>query len=331
MAEHVTGLPQRPRQWPAGVPSPAPVLLFGELLADRFPDREVPGGAPFNVAHHLQGLSGRQGPTPILISRIGKDPLGTRLLAACEAAGLATTGIQRDALHPSGRVEVVFDSIGGPHRFVIPPDQAWDYIHADTARKLALMYRTKQLYFGTLAQRAASRHALQRLLRQTRIAAFLDVNLRDPWIDADVLRWSLARAETVKLNEEELHRIADLLGVGGGEPGRVGEHLIRAFDIPRLLVTRGEHGAWLLDGTGDRLATAPDARPVDVVDSVGAGDAFAAVFLLGLILNWPARVGLERAHQFAGAVCGLHGAVPQDAAFYEPFRTAWRLDARAGT
>ena len=240
MVERIAVRAQHPRP-PLGTSKPVSILLFGELLVDRFPDREVPGGAPFNVAHHLQGLAGTQGPTPILISRIGKDPLGKRLLAACEAAGLATTGIQRDALHPSGRVEVVFDAIGGPHRFVIPPDQAWDYIHADTARKLALMYRTRRLYFGTLAQRAASRRALQRLLRHSRISGFLDVNLRDPWIDVDVLRWSLTHAATVKLNEEELDYLGTLFELGAALLGVV--FLVKAAAWPLNFWLPGAYAA----------------------------------------------------------------------------------------
>ncbi len=326
MVERIAVRAQHPRP-PLGTSKPVSILLFGELLVDRFPDREVPGGAPFNVAHHLQGLAGTQGPTPILISRIGKDPLGKRLLAACEAAGLATTGIQRDALHPSGRVEVVFDAIGGPHRFVIPPDQAWDYIHADTARKLALMYRTRRLYFGTLAQRAASRRALQRLLRHSRISGFLDVNLRDPWIDVDVLRWSLTHAATVKLNEEELDYLGTLFELGGDTLRSTGERLSRVFAIRHLLVTRGKDGAWLLDAEHGRLKTDASHRAPEVVDTVGAGDAFSAVFMLGLHLGWPIGDCLNRAHHFAAAVCGLRGAVPTDHAFYQPFRLAWGLDA----
>lgn len=321
-------LGERPERGPGACST---ILLFGELLADCFPDREIPGGAPFNVAHHLRGLAGERGPTPILVTRIGKDERGERLLEACRAAGLAIDGIQRDFLHASGRVDVIVDPADGRHHFEIPPDQAWDHIHADVARMVALARRPGLIYFGTLAQRAASRQALRYLLVDSQAAGFLDVNLRPPWLRKDVLRWSLGRAETVKLNEEELSRIAELLGLGAGTPDQLGERLTHTFDIRRLLVTRGEHGAWLLDTDHGRLETGTGTDAIEVVDSVGAGDAFAAVFLLGLSLDWPAELALERAHHFAGAICGLRGAVPADAAFYAPFRSAWRLTEETGT
>lgn len=305
--------------------SHASILLFGELLVDCFPDREVMGGAPFNVAHHLRGLGRAAGVDPVLVSRIGKDVHGAGLLQAMQTAGLAIEGVQQDLLRPTGRVLIKLDGDGASHRFEIPPEQAWDFIHADMARLVGLLRRPQWLYFGTLAQRGASRRALRTLLQTTQPRCFLDINLRDPWVRQDVLRWSLGKAEVVKLNEDELQRIGGMLGLSGATPRALGERLMAAFNIRQLLVTEGAKGAWLLDVDKGHCHTRTQGPAIEVVDSVGAGDAFAAVFLLGLLQDWPIEQRLERAHRFAGEVCRLRGAVPDSDAFYRPFIVQWQL------
>lgn len=309
------------------------ILLFGEVLMDCFPDRAVQGGAPLNVAHHLHALGGGVGVVPVLVTRIGKDEYGHRLMASMQAAGLPIDGVQLDCLHPTGEVRIELATDGSGHRFVIPPDQAWDFIHADMARLVGLSSRPEWLYFGTLAQRAAPRPvarpaahpALRSLLQTTQAKGFLDINLRDPWVRKDVLRWSLGKAEVVKMNEEELLRVTHMMGLGGASQGVVGKRLLHAFGIGQLLVTEGGNGAWLLQSDGTYHHTAATAPLVDGVDSVGAGDGFAAVFLLGLTQGWPVEQALERAHGFAGEICRLRGAIPDSDDFYQPFITAWQL------
>ncbi len=319
------------QETPATEPSPTTILLFGELLVDCFPDREVAGGAPFNVARHLRGFGSRTGLVPVLLTRIGKDARASRLLETVHAAGLATDGIQRDSLHATGQVRITLDGDGGGHRFEIAPGQAWDFIHAGMARLTGLSRRPQWVYFGTLAQRFASRRALRALLRSSRAKGFLDINLRDPWVRKDVLRWSLGKAEIVKVNEAELLRIAAMLGLGGGTPRALGERLLNGFGIRQLLVTQGEQGAWLLGGDGGYFHT-PALQPVmDTLDSVGAGDAFSAVYLLGLTQGWHVEQILERAHRFAGEVCRLRGAVPDNDDFYRPFIEAWQLTGKDAT
>ncbi len=312
------------------------VLLFGEVLMDCLPDREVPGGAPFNVAQHLHGLGRGAGIAPVLVTRIGKDARGQRLLEAMLAAGLPLDGVQQDCLHPSGAAQVDPGSAGHGPQFEIPPDQAWDFIHAGLSRLVGLSVKPQWLYFGTLAQRAVARRvtrpaahpALRGLFQATRAGGFLDLNLRDPWVRKDVLRWSLDEADVVKMNAEELQRVTHMMGLGRASHEVLGKRLLHAFGIRLLLVTEGSEGAWLQLDDGTYYHTEP-APPLDgLVDSVGAGDAFAAVCLLGLMLDWPAQQTLARAHRFAGAICGLRGAVPRAADFYRPFVADWRL---AGT
>jgi fructokinase len=303
------------------------VLLFGELLVDCFADREVIGGAPFNVARHLRGLGRHAGFDPMLVSRIGKDERGARMLEKMQAADLAIDGIQQDLLRPTGEVRVKLDEASHTHRFDILPDQAWDFIHADMARLIGLLRRPQWLYFGTLAQRGASKTALRTLLQTTHARAFLDINLRDPWVRKEVLHWSLGKVEIVKLNADELERITDMLGLPGSTPKARGERLIGKYDLRQLLVTEGAQGAWLLDADTHYFHTKTPTQPeIEVVDSVGAGDAFSAVFLLGLLLSWPVQLRLQRAHHFAGEICRLRGAVPENDDFYRRFIAEWQLD-----
>jgi len=287
--------------------SPA-VLLFGEVLMDRFPDRDVLGGAPFNVARHLRGF----GLTPVLVTRIGNDAAGAEVLQAMEGFGMAVQGVQRDGSHPTGQVEILLGADG--HSFEILPDQAYDHILGHDAQQVARSVRAKLVYFGTLAQRAASHQALQAMLQASSAHAFLDVNLRDPWVSLDVLRWSLLNADTVKVNEEELDRIAGLMNIGGDTAMACGEALITHFGLHSLLVTCGEEGAWWLDSTGHHESVAGE-QVDDLVDSVGAGDAFASVCILGHLLRWPMLETLRRARHFAAGICRLRGAIPEDDAY----------------
>lgn len=305
-----------------GVVTPAhTVVAFGETLVDQFHDREVVGGAPFNVACHLHAF----GAHPVLVSRVGEDHAGDLLWNAMAARGMSTAGIQRDPLHATGRVRVVETDDG--HRFDILGDQAYDHIETDMASSLGEVLHPRMIYFGTLAQRGASRFALHRLLEIVKATPFLDVNLRDPWVDAAVVRASLQRARIVKLNEDELVRLAALLGLdcSGAEPCAVA--LRATFDLDSVVVTRGVAGAALFDRSG--AVDVVRGRPLaEVVDTVGAGDAFAAVFILGWLHDWPNALRLRRADEFARAICGIRGAVPAGQDFYRPFLRDWQLDGQ---
>lgn len=295
-------------------------VLFGELLADVFPDRQVIGGAPFNVARHLAGF----GMQPLLISRIGDDDIGARLLSLLDRFKMDTAGIQRDPVQPTGQVRVHLNQFG--HSFEILPDQAYDHIDADCARSATISREPSLIYFGTLAQRhAVSRIALQTVLGSVSGLRMLDLNLRAPWFDASTVRDSLDAADIVKLNAEELVTIAALLGLPGVNPQQRAESLMSRFSVQTLLLTAGAQGACLFDSSGNRT-NVEGQQPSTVVDTVGAGDAFAAVFIVGIFCNWPVSLILQRADRFARAICGIQGAVPPDNRFYEPFLKQWEAD-----
>jgi fructokinase len=291
------------------------VVLIGEVLADIFPDRMVLGGAPFNVARHLQAF----GLFPLLITRVGNDQLGSELLASMAQLGMTTQGVQRDPLHPTGQVIVHIEQ--GTHRFEIPADQAYDFIRPDEAR-LAIQTVTPELiYFGTLAQRnKVSRDTLASILQTVKIPCVLDINLREPWYTLLTVQHSLHSAAIVKMNDDELDVIAKSFHIVGNTYEQA-VSMIKQFSLQQLLVTCGAKGAWLLNAEGEKFSL--QGAGTEVVDTVGAGDGFAAVFILGLLRGWPNTLILSRANSFAAALCSIRGAVPAEIKFYDSFLEAW--------
>jgi len=284
-------------------------LIFGEVLCDRFPDgREVLGGAPFNVAWNLQALGAR----PLLVSSVGDDDLGASIRQAMTDWGLDTSGLQTDPAHPTGTVEVTITD--DEPSYEITADRAWDHIAPTDAPPA-----TAPLYHGSLAIRSpGSRDTLAKLRQGATTGVFVDVNLRDPWWDRETVLELLRAARWAKLNADEL----TLLAPPAADDDARATALLAECALEVLIVTLGATGAAVHTAGGEHHAS-PAARRGAVVDTVGAGDAFSAVTMLGLMNGWPWPRTLLRAQELAGAVVGLRGATTTDTAFYEDFATAW--------
>ena len=287
------------------------VCIFGEVLFDHFPDgRRMLGGAPFNVAWHLQAF----GEEPLLVSRIGDDAEGASVRAAMQAWCMDSSGLQVDANLPTGRVQVHI-SDGEPSYEIVHP-AAWDAIGTPAGVPAMSL-----LYHGSLALRDEASRRGWRSLRDSRPhLVFVDVNLRPPWWRREQVLRDITGAHWIKLNRDELDRLAP----GDASVRTRAEALLRGLGLQGLLLTDGARGASLLTLTGDYLETRPPCGIV-VADTVGAGDALAAVMLLGLARGWPLEVSLERAQRFASATVGQHGATVQDPDFYAPFVTQWTV------
>jgi fructokinase len=290
-------------------------VVFGEVLFDHFPDGSaVLGGAPFNVAWHLQAF----GAEPLFVSRVGDDPLGRRIRHAMQGWGMDCSGLQLDSAHPTGTVEVSLE--GGEPAYDIVPHRAYDYIDADALPPLP---PDGVLYHGTLALRnEASRVAFERLRVGLEAPVFLDVNLRPPWWDRDVVLGGLAHARWVKLNQDELQTLYP----GMQDMDAAVDALLADTRLQMVIATRGARGALVRRRSGATVEIAPQARNMQLVDAVGAGDAFASILLLGLLSEWPLEQSLERAQAFASAVVGIRGATTDDAAFYARFRDRWERE-----
>lgn len=291
----------------------APPLVFGEVLFDRFPDgSEVLGGAPFNVAWNLQGL----GFEPLLVSAVGDDELGRRVLATMDSWSMDCTGVQIDATRPTGIVQVSLEN--GEPSYEIVADRAWDEIRKD---RLALPSRIGLVYHGTLASRQqASRDALAELRLRVRAPRLVDVNLRSPWWNREQVLSLLANARMVKMNEKELQT---LVPAGATLEARARE-LLERYQPDLLCITRGAAGAVAYTST-NALPLGPPEKSTAVVDTVGAGDAFAAVVIAGQLSGWSLETTLRRAQNLASGVVGLRGATTEDRDFYRQFQKAWGL------
>jgi fructokinase len=306
---------------------PQTIAVFGEALVDDFGDHQVLGGAPFNLARHLAAFDH----AVLMLTRVGDDTNGGRVRADCARFGMKTAGVQVDTDRPTGRVLVERSPDGGSHRFTILEDQAYDFIEAGPALAAVAESVPDTLYFGTLAQRAPqSQKTLFRLMEATTAHRYLDLNVRAGVTERCVFR-SLHAADVVKVNEEELQ---DLFGwythlrpatddMHGTEVQSACAILLRIFNLQGMIVTLGARGAVYFGADGTFAEAPPAPMPGPLVDTVGAGDAFSAVFLLGRARGWPLAQTLARANEFAGAVCCIAGAVPSSQAFYRPFIERW--------
>lgn len=293
-----------------------PVCIFGEVLFDCFPDgREVLGGAPFNVAWHLQAF----GQSPLFVSRIGNDEAGRRIHQAMSEWGMGQGGLQVDSEHPTGRVDVTL--AGGEPTYDIVADSAYDFIASDTLPAVD----PGLIYHGSLALRTqVSEAALQGLKSGADARIFVDVNLRPPWWRRERVLALLKDADWVKLNRDELKLLGDDVGDGVGDDLAAAEHFREANGLECLVVTLGAAGAVAVGGGGHPVRVAPTSE-TRVVDAVGAGDAFASVLVLGLRLGWPLATTMERAQAFASELVQRRGATVSDPELYRSYQKEWAL------
>jgi fructokinase len=175
-------------------------------------------------------------------------------------------------------------------------------------RNLAL--RADAVCFGTITQRTeTSRQTILRFLDATRphCLRVFDANLRQRYFDRTVITQSLHRSTVLKLNAEELAVFADLFSLDASGYTMQMTQLLERFGLQLVVLTLGERGAILRDRMHTVTAS---AEPVQVRDTVGAGDAFAATITVGLLAGAELQAVAEHACRVAGYVCAHDGAVP---------------------
>lgn len=286
-------------------------VIFGEVLFDTFPDgREVLGGAPFNVARHLQGF----GCEPLFISRIGDDERGARVQSAMQEWGMDMSALQVDPERPTGIVKIAMQ--GKSHTFDILPEQAYDYIDTEQTLSQLRDEELAMLYFGSLIERSPVSHQTLEQLRQLSLPSFVDINLRDPWWNRDGVSRLIRGIEWLKLNDDELQQLAE-----GDTLEASAQRMREQYGFELLIVTCGANGAMFVDRQGVEWG---EPVPVEnLVDTVGAGDAFSAVSILGLLKGWPQGKTLRHALSFASRLCEVRGAVLPDKSWYQKALSGW--------
>ncbi|MES2129718.1 MAG: PfkB family carbohydrate kinase [Pseudomonadota bacterium] len=301
-------------------------LLYGEALVDDFGTEQVVGGAPFNVARHLAAFMDQ----PLLITRLGNDKNGAIVRAEFERFAMSTAGVQTDDMEETGRVIVQRGPEG--HEFAILPRQAYDFIRAEEAFEAVARFDASVFYFGTLAQRGArSAETLHNLLKAVGGTRFLDLNLRPGFFDELVVTASIEAADIVKVNEAELQflfrwyfQVEPEEQLAADEVHSFCAALLDRFGLEALIVTLGHRGSVYFGADGQTIANRDNPVPPYVIDTVGAGDAYSAIFLYGRLHGWPLEQTLARANEFAGAICAIPGAVPRELGFYDSWVSRWR-------
>ena len=277
------------------------IVGLGEVLWDLLPSGRQLGGAPTNFAY-ISTILGDRG---IVVSRVGDDDLGRKAATRLEKLGVEASYLQVDEGHPTGTVDVEVDRRGQP-RFTIQKNVAWDFLECTGAlRKLAK--DADAVCFGALAQRSArSRATIAEFVCGTRGICVFDVNLRQDYYSAEILRQSIGTATIIKMNHDELPVILKLLSSG---PRKKEPSAARLLELgPKLVcITRGSRGSLLL------TKSASDEHPgfpVRVRDTIGAGDAFTA----GLVHEYLRGASLKKmndtANRIAGWVASRVGGMP---------------------
>lgn len=282
----------------------ARALVVGEVLWDRFPDSARLGGAPLNFAAQFQRL----GHTAMLVSAVGADAAGDEAKLTIQRLGLDVTFLQSTARFSTGSASIRVGSAGQPV-FTIDRPAAYDAVSLSDAEIAQISgWHPAWQYYGTLFPSCPEgRRTLDRLLQHVpETTRFYDLNLRpgfdDPALVADLLR----TAHVVKLNDEEMLFVSRLTGLPA-DRNRFCRDGQRRYGWRAVAVTLGERGCAM--AVGDDYLEA-DGIPVDVVDTVGAGDAFAAAFVHGLASGWPAARIADAANRAGAAVAAVRGAIP---------------------
>lgn len=290
------------------------VVGLGEVLWDVLPQGKQLGGAPTNFAY----MSNLLGHHAVAASAIGNDALGEELLGCLKELHLDTTFVQVSREHSTGTVNVMLAPDGQPD-YEIQKDVAWDFL-AWTPEWQQVASRADVICFGTLAQRSAlSRETIHAFLRASRPDAvrIFDVNLRQNFFSADVLAESLRLANVAKLNETELPVVIRILGLATdnahdkndvNNESTSAECLRRVFGLDLVCVTRGARGSLLVrEGESDEHP----GLNVDVVDSVGAGDAFTAALAHHVLCGSSLRVINQAANRMGAWVASQSGGTPR--------------------
>lgn len=249
------------------------IVAVGEILWDMLPDCTHLGGAPFNFTYRVNSLEDEG----IMISRLGSDKLGEKAIEAVRSLDVETSFLQRDPVHPTGTVRVTFDDDHMPDYFIVP-EVAYDYIEPTDAIDHAIA-RADCLCFGTLVQRSeTTRRTLAQLIaRSSDCLKVLDINLRKDCYSLDTVKFSLGHADLLKLNDDEVRVLSQLLDMSSNGPVSFSEQIMERYPIRHCLVTFGENGALVISQTGEKIYE-PGYR-VKLADSVGSGDAFTAGFI----------------------------------------------------
>lgn len=292
------------------------IVVIGEVLFDMFPEHKRIGGAPFNFAFHLSQL----GLPVTLVTRVGDDADGREIMDTMRRFGVSTDGVQVDPAKDTGKVQVSLDDAGVPE-YEIVQDVAYDHIVYTEAVRERIKTAPQLVYFGTLIQRGGHGWQMMEQVfadRHPETLFFYDVNLRPDGYKPAVIQNALSVVDILKLNDEELRMIGNMLGYTG-DSAAVISALFSQYNFELVAVTQGAAGSTIYTRENTVSCDIADSD-YHCVDTVGAGDGFAAALAAGYLRQMPIQDILDAATDFAGKICGIAGAVPDRADFYQSLK-----------
>lgn len=293
------------------------IVGLGEILFDCLPDGKKLGGAPANFAYHVSqlGLNG------IAVSAIGDDEDGKQVLKELGSRSMKTHLETVD--YPTGTVQVTLSGNGIP-QYDICLGVAYDNIPWTPAIE-EIARNARAVCFGSLAQRTAvTRETIYKFLdTMPQLGTFklFDINLRQNWYSKEVIEESLTRCNVLKINDEEIIKVARLLDLGEIKDVNPNEELlqpvnfedqvrdlIRIYDLQMVVLTCGAFGSYVV--TNDDLSFQPTPK-VQVADTVGAGDSFTGSFCAAILAGKTIREAHKIGVDVSAYVCTQKGAMPE--------------------
>lgn len=287
-------------------------LSCGEVLWDVINGVEHLGGAPLNFGAHVSLM----GVKSYLVSALGQDERGDRMLERINSLNIDTTYMQRTDKYPTGWVDVALAGEGIP-TFTIHENVAWDHIQYTDELKAFIEKNIFDVFcFGVLPQRnQESRDTLYKILDTIRAKEiFVDVNMRQDYFSKEILEESFRYASVIKMNEDEVVMIHNLLYSGNFDENIFAQKILQDFNVKIILSTKGPDGAILYtkDDTIQVLGI-----PISVADTVGAGDSFSAGFLIKYLQTGNLQESAEFANKVGAYVASQSGGVPENAEYLE--------------
>ena len=277
------------------------VVCFGEVLWDIFPEGSRAGGAPFNAAYniHKMGINAK------MLSRVGNDELGKKLTDQIESWGITTDYIQTDEKHPTSTVIAKIDE-QNEATYEIINNVAWDYIELLDEHK-DLVSNADAFVFGSLSARnPKTKETLLQLLEYAKLKIF-DVNFRPPFIDVELIKALLHKADIVKMNKAEMRQIIMFLGEEYKSEDESAGFIQQYFNINEIILTKGSKGARYFIGNQNY---GYNAIPITIADTVGSGDAFLSGFISKRIKNESPDEIMKQAISLGAFITSKSGACP---------------------
>ena len=278
------------------------ILAIGESLFDYFPNQKILGGAPLNFAVHGVQL----GADVSLLTRVGEDDLGEEIVDTLAMRSIDIQYIQYDREKATGKVDITFtDEQQSNPDYHIVEDVAWDYLefYPHFSEEFSDF---DCIYFGTLAQRnEASRKTIYEILKNFSGFKLLDLNLRKPYLDLDLILQSIQLADGLKLNLDEAQYLQDNLNCSDNYSDWLTE-----YNLKWLVITKGELGTTWIDRNGIFSGDQVAVEPQENADSVGAGDAVCAMLITQYLGGHSPDTIVKKANEIGAYVASCAGATP---------------------